>query len=311
MPNFTRLIHKNLTEEQWLELRSKNINASEISCLFDINPYKSYFELWWEKKKGGVYRIEESKPMKWGKRYEAPTAYGLAEDNNWVVRPMKEYIEIPELRIGSSFDFRILADGLKDSAEDSLLEIKHVGIVQFKDGWLVEDDSIEAPPFIELQLEQEMFVSELNKGVIGAQIGGNDPKVILRQAQESIHVQIAEKVQEFWQSIRDNREPEPDFKRDSKFIQKLLGYAEPGKTMTATEEITSLAKQYGIYSSMEKKAEIEKETIKAELLMKIGDTEKVKGEGFSISAGLIGPCDISYHRDGYRNFRIDWKKEKK
>jgi hypothetical protein len=42
----------------------------------------------------------------------------------------------------------------------------------------------------------------------------------------------------------------------------------------------------------------------------IGDAEKVKGLDYSISAGLVGPTEYMVKRDGYRNFKITFKKLK-
>jgi hypothetical protein len=53
-----------------------------------------------------------------------------------------------------------------------------------------------------------------------------------------------------------------------------------------------------------------KEAAKAEILTIIRDAEKVKGDNFSISSGLIGPSEYVVKKDGYRNFKITWKKEK-
>ena len=44
------------------------------------------------------------------------------------------------------------------------------------------------------------------------------------------------------------------------------------------------------------------------MLMAIGDAEKVIGNGFNISAGMVGECPIEYIRKGYRLFKLTWKK---
>jgi len=59
-----------------------------------------------------------------------------------------------------------------------------------------------------------------------------------------------------------------------------------------------------------KNLELEREALKAEMLMSIGEAEKCLGDGYSITAGLVGPAQVSYERQGYRQFRVNWSKKK-
>jgi hypothetical protein len=61
-------------------------------------------------------------------------------------------------------------------------------------------------------------------------------------------------------------------------------------------------------SDAAKAADEAKAGCKARLLTLIGDAEKVKGEHYSISAGVIGEAEIAYKRQAYRNFKINWRK---
>jgi len=142
-------------------------------------------------------------------------------------------------------------------------------------------------------------------------IGGNRVELIRREPDEKIIGALRKRVREFWESIDANQEPKPDFARDNSMISKLYGYAEPGKLIQATEEMTAIAKRYTAAAATAKKAEGEKTGARAELLTMIGTAEKVLGEGFSISAGVVGPADVAYRRESYRNFRVNWKKAKK
>jgi hypothetical protein len=121
---------------------------------------------------------------------------------------------------------------------------------------------------------------------------------------------IIENSKKFWDSIKAHQEPPVDFKRDAEFIKTLYPYAETGKVMKATDRIIKLAEEYKIHHELEKASEACKDAIKAEMLTLVGDAEKVKGDTFSISAGLVGPAHVEYDRTGYRNFKISFKKEK-
>lgn len=294
------------TPEEWHKLRSTDITSTDAAALFGISPYLTPFELWHRKKSAVIADFEPSERMKWGTRLEESIARGIAEDNQWGLRHMDEYVRLPQLSMGASFDFEITIG----DHEIALLEIKNVDAMAFKDGWILEDEQQEAPAHIELQVQHQLAVSGLTRAWIGALVGGNRVVLIRRDRDEDVISALKNRVEMFWKSIRDNVEPKPDFERDAKFIASLYKYSEPGKVITATVNVERLSKEYKHAGNEAKKWDSEKQSIKAQILTEIGDAEKVIGEGFSISAGLIGPCEVKYTREGYRDFRINVKKIK-
>ena len=291
-------------EQEWLKLRTQDITSTDVAALFDISPWMTRFELWHRKKSGAVVELEPNARMLWGQRLERSISEGIAEDYKLSIRPMKEYIRVPAWRIGSSFDNAVDSDGI--------LEVKNVDGLAYKDGWLINGDSVEAPPHIEIQLQHQLLVSGRKYGLIGALIGGNRVTLIKREADPVIHEAIKSRVAAFWQSIDANQEPAPDFKADADFIAKLQGYAEPNKVISADEKISGLARKYKEWADKEAGAKEEKDGIKAELLTLIQNAEKVTGDGFTISAGMTPPTLIeAYTRKAFRSFRIFWRKESK
>jgi predicted phage-related endonuclease len=214
---------------------------------------------------------------------------------------MEEYIYIPEIRLGSSFDFAI--------GQDGLMEIKNVDKFVYLDEW--EDGN--APLHIEIQAQTQLAVSGRKFVWIVALVGGNEIVIIKRDRDESVISAIIEKTKWFWKTIEEGKEPDVDFKKDAEFISKLYGYAEPNKVdyRLEDEELKELASKYKNVSDKIKSLEEEKEELKATILTSIDDAEKVMGDGFTISAGMVGECQISYLRKGYRLFKLNWKKEKK
>lgn len=305
-------------ENHWLELRRQDITSTEVGALFGLSDsayIPTLFELWHRKKGNFSVEFEPNDRVKWGKRMEATIAAGVAEDQGWTIRHMKEYMRIPGLRIGASFDFSIerIVPGDHLTATEimggGLLEVKNVDSLIVKQKWLIDGDNIEAPPAIELQLQHQLLVSGRSFGYIAAMVGGNKVILIRREADQAIHDAICKRAADFWISIESGHVPKPDFERDADFIPKLMGYAEPGKIFNAdpkTEEMMSIYKQYHSAESIAKKG---KEEVKARILMTIGDAEKVIGSDWSISAGVVGPVEIEAHtRKGFRNFRPFFKK---
>lgn len=304
--------HTPADEAAWHALRAQDLTSTDIAALFGMSPYKTAFELWHEKRSGEVARVKDNDRMRWGRRLESVVAEGIAEDRGWTVRPFKEYGRLPGLRLGASFDFRILthmpADGeqRRDLDTDAILEIKTVDFLAFRNGWTIEDDYVEAPAHIELQVQHQMLVSGLRRAYIGVLIGGNRIEVIERSADEEVHRAILGKAREFWQSIADGRAPDPVMPDDAAAVIRMHQYAEPGKLLDAREDaaLADRLMRYHQLGSDIKRLQEDRDVLKAELLQRIGDHEKVITAVGNISAGMVGPAEVSYTREPYRNFRF-------
>lgn len=307
-------------EAHWLALRREDLTSTDIAALFGLSPYKTHFELWHEKKAGERAEFVENDRMKWGKRMEATVAAGIAEDQGWTIRPMKEYMRIEGLRVGSSFDSRIISvspaimlpNAEDDTEDDAILEIKCVDFLQFRDGWTIDEGFIEAPAHIELQAQHQMLVSGLKRAYIGVMVGGNDIRVIERAADPQVHAGILAAARDFWKSIDENNPPPPVMPNDAEAVIRMHQFAEPGKLLVAQddEELLSMVREYQAFKSQARDAEEQAQVRKADILMRIGDHEKVLLPGFNISAGMVGPATVSYERAGYRGFRVTEKKPK-
>lgn len=319
-------------EEHWLNLRSKNINSTDVAALFGLSPYCTELELWHRLAGSFTAEFKENDRSMWGKRLQNSIAHGIAYDRAWNVREFKEYAQDTELRMGSSFDFAVTegvpikkldvkkdGDKLlgveiseKPQPDIAILEIKNVDSLIFKDGWIIDGDNIEAPPHIELQVQHQLALTGLPRAYIGALVGGNRVMIIERIPDEKIIKQIKARIARFWESIISKEPPKPDFEKDAEFIAKLYSFAQPGTCRDGSSDarLTELAGIYRDASQLEKTAGTHKAAAKAEMLTLIGDSEKVLGNGFSISAGVVGPSPMNYIREGYRNFRVFWKKQK-
>lgn len=294
-------------EAHWLALRKTVLTSTDIAALFNLSPYQTYAELWYRKKGLIEPTFEETERIKWGNRLESAIAHGIAEDLDLKIRPMKEFIIDPDRRIGSSFDFAVEPDGL--------LEIKNVDSLQFREKWEIDDDGgIEAPPHIELQGQHELLISQRKHLRIGAFVGGNQINIIERDPDPQIQNAILVESAKFWESIDANQPPAPNFEVDADLISRLYGFAEPGKVLffEQNQEFNSFAFDHKLLTDKIKELELRKDALKAQMLCMIGDAERVQGAGFSLTAGVQGPTDISaFTRKGFRMFRINWPRGKK
>ena len=296
----------------WLKMRAENINSSEVAALFGLSPYQTEFELWHRKKNKEVVILKGNDRMTWGNRLESAIALGVAEDHNLDVKPFKDYGLIEEDRTGSSFDFAIYN---KEGAAEGMLEIKNVDSLQYKDKWIIEDgEVVEAPAHIELQVQHQLLVTGFEYAHIAALVGGNRVTMLKRKKNEKIIALIKSKIKKFWESVDSNTPPSPDFVKDANFISELYCASEPGSVLDAEGDanIEKLVIAYQEAAAGEKEFAAQKKAAKAQLLIAIGDHEKVMSSKFSISAGITAPSEIAaYTRKGFRNFRVYKKKGKK
>lgn len=288
-------------EEQWLFLKSRDITSTEVSALFGCCPYMTRFELWHTKKAGNIVRLDDNERMKWGRRNESTIAEGLAEDFNLKIRKIKKYVSIPELRIGASYDYGIVDENnrVKES-----LEVKNVDYFQFKEEWFKKGDHIEAPLHIEFQLQHQMLLAGVPNGRFGVLVGGNTSYLINREASKKAQDTILAKCAEFWKSVDDGIEPEPDFIRDAEFLMKLFSqdFTPTKIDVNEDEKMKAAVKQFLVLRDAQSFLGKRKDAWAAKIVGMMGPAEKATGalDGvpFTVTASMNKKGDK-------RNFRID------
>lgn len=307
------------TEADWLAARRQDITSTESAALFGMSPYATAFEIWHRKHSNLETEITKNERMSWGNRLESAIAYGIAEERGWEIEPMKDYMRLPAERIGASFDFRIL--NLPDGPAH--LEIKNVDYLAFRDGWSDDDGELAAPEHIEMQVQHQMMVSGYSRAFVGALVGGNRHVVIEYERRDDVIRSIRQRIAKFWKSVDAHDEPPPVMPEDAEAVIRLHQYAEPGKVIDASTNppIINLVEQYQHYKREEKLAKEQAEVARAEIMMAIGDAEKVIGPDWSLSTSIVSgtpPTVIDESmigktyggREGYRQLRVNKRKAK-
>lgn len=263
------------------------------------------YELWHRKSTRDANEFDIGEAGMWGSTLEASIADGIAKIHKLDIQKIEEYIELPELRLGSSFDFEYF-DGFKTG----ILEIKNVSSMIFQNNWIDQESDTEAPPHIELQCQHEMLVSGHEHLKLGVLVGGNKSYVLDRKPNEKIFKLILEKAAAFWKSIDEDKPPAPNFKTDSAYILETLQFVDSGKAVELGTEAEKAARKYTRASRLEKKINQIKDEAKARILMEMNDAEKGFHENFKVSAGMVKESVVSYTRKPYRSFRLTEKVNK-
>lgn len=311
--NITRDTINFSSEAEWLSLRKQDITSTEAAGLFDAGSYansRTFYELY-QIKSGSLAPkpFKDNDRTKWGNRLEAAIAHGIAEDLGLIVEPFKVYMRIPELRMGSSFDFKIvgLADGFEgdQTARDmfkhhgtGILEIKNVDALQFRRNWIDDGENIEATAQIEMQVQHQLEVADMSWAIIAPLVGGNTPKIIIRLRDHEAGEAIRTKAAELWQRIEACEPPPADYTKDSDTISRLYINNDGTEVdLSGNARLIAVCAEYSAASTAEKEAKARKDAAKAEILDIIKQHKTVHAGAFKVSAGTNKEVFKAYIRE--------------
>ena len=306
-----------ITDKQsWLENRLLDVTSTEVSALFNLNPYKSEFQLYHEKKDKVVVNIDDNERMMWGRHLEDSIALGFAEKYKMKVEQFDVYMRDPETRMGSSFDYKIVSE-----EEPMILEIKNVDGLAYRKNWIEHDEyNIEPPEHIALQLQHQLEITGYNVGYIVALVGGNTMKVVRSERDPRIGKLLKGKVENFWERIKLGVPPDVNYTRDAQYIMKdLCNQADAGTVLEADEEMDKLIDDYYAINKEYVSLGKTKDTIKAQILERSNNASKIVSKYGTISCGmskeskgkLITQDMVGTYqnpRKGYRMFRFNQPK---
>lgn len=324
------------TRDEWLALRHKHISSTEAAALFGLSPYSTAFEIAVQKKQpshvNDYTTFEANERSEWGLVQQRAIAGRIASKFGIRCRAMNGYAIHSYLhcRMGASFDYEIigLADEFPEDGDPILrdmylkhgagiLEIKNVDSMIFRDQWNEDDEGRrEAPAHIEIQVQHQLACIGRMWGAIGVLVGGNKLELLVREKDHEVNMAITRKCEWFWNTLAKGEMPPVELPADAEIIGKLYRYAEPGKVLDVQaepdEKVSALCAAYKAAAAQATAAEEAKQTAKAQLLLLIGDAERVLAKGFTISATSIAETEVAaYTRKGYRNVRVNPVKPKK
>lgn len=291
--------------------RATHVGASEVAALFDASPYLTEFELF-HRKAGNIDTPDFMAPgMANNERIEAgirlePAIIEWACDKwGYVRRETAKNLSNGKGLGGHPDQFVSCPD-----RGAGLLEIKTAD-------WLVRKKWGDEPPL------HYLLQSQAYAGLAGVRwcdvvvlVGGNQLERFTYDFRPKLFAEIERRVETFWQAVRANDPPKPDFGRDGDTLAQVLG--EP------TEEVIDLrhdnradelARAWLEAKAEIKAAELRAEEAKTELLMKIGTAGYARlglhRIGCNQTKGSPGTLITEEHvgttigaRKGYRRFDV-------
>lgn len=307
------------TEKAWLKLRKPDITATAAATLFGVSPYMTPYDMFHRMAGTVEVVIEENERMRWGKRLQNAIALGICEDYGWEIVDSHPFLYARSKLfpgLGASPDY-VIRDPANPDRGLGGLEIKNVDLFVAKDDWTDE----EAPPHIEFQVQHQNAVCGFKWGVVGGLIGGNAPRVFIRDRDDEVIAELVSRAADMHRRVAENDPPPPDYLADYETIRTVYRHATPVKSYdldNPTDEFDAaklLALIEAKHSADEsfKLAEEDKKRCAAELLHYIADTESVFGAGWKVSASTTHRAEsvVTYPATSYRNLRVSKPKPKK
>lgn len=267
---------------EWHALRAANVGGSEVAALFDCQPAyaMSRYTLWHVKRGTMPPPPVEHERAEWGIRLEQAIAEAAGERYGWQVRKGGYVTDDTTPGLGCSLDYIIEEDPDEDGP--GVMEVKTVDWMLHRSQW--GDD--EPPVHILLQHQHQMAATGYTWGVVPALVMGNTHLELYRyRARPPLIAEIRRRVAEFWQSIQDGREPEPDGSEGADLVLRALypELADETVDLTADNELPGLCADAMRLAADRLAAEKSERDIKNRIKAKLGQHMRAQANGFLIN----------------------------
>lgn len=304
------------SEEAWLAARRRCVTSTEVSALFGQNPRLTAFELYHRKRDPKLDTFEGTERTEWG--HELQDAIGTFVHRRHAVEclPIHPWTLAINGVCAASGDFLITGCSARTSPlaayferlGEGILEIKNVDSLVYKNDWTQE----EMPDHIEIQLQAEMHCWDTQWGAVAALVGGNRLEIYVRERDTEVCRLIEHKSRSFMHDFENGKEPPAVMPQDAGMVIALHQYAEPNKVYDGAQDdyLRHLCAEYRAASAVINKYTDERESLKATILARIKDAERVVNCGsYNISAAVRAPVEVqAYVRKGFRDLRITERK---
>lgn len=269
------------SDAHWHALRAKHIGGSDVAALFGLSPWQTHFTLWHEKAgKVAADAIEENDRMRWGKLLEPLLAAEIGRKLGWKLERSRVYHTHPTVSgMGCTLDF----DVLDHQWGPGIVETKVVfDYADYARDW----SENRAPPVYELQVQHQLACTGLAWAAIVvwvAQTATLAPALI-RRPNEKVVAEIEARVAAFWQSVADDKAPDPSgTEGELELMRELWPAREPKKIVEFPDaKLAEACQQYLWAGEQIPGLEREKTANKAKLLAAARDAELMRVPGYDV-----------------------------
>lgn len=224
------------TREGWLRERMTCLTASDAASALGLNPWKTPLQLYAEKL--GLTGVEETEPMRWGRRIERVIADGYSEDTGRTIllHPEYELVRHPDIPWLAS-----TPDSYTRGSEKFPAPKDGVGVLEIKNSTL---DWKEEPPLqYQVQCHIQMSCVGANWGSLAALIRGSMLKFVDYVRSDDFLNVAMPRLEEFWMRVQRHEPPEVTSHEDVGAVKALF----PGADVPEVELDEERSKVVEVY----------------------------------------------------------------
>lgn len=261
---------KNMTHEEWLELRKSSIGGSDAGTCVNMNQYSSLLTLYADKK--GLSKDKEtSEAMRLGTDLEAYVAERFCEKEGKKVRnDFFMYADDEYDFITANVDRRIVG-------ENAGLECKTMGSFN---GYNLEDGEIPSHYFC--QCQHYMMVMGFERMYLAILVLQRGLYVIEVKRDDGFIKTLRKAEIDFWTNyVQKSKMPEPDGSDSSLDTLKELYPEEKSIMAIMIPGLDALVRDYKAYKTMEDEYHEKAEKAKGIICAKLGDHQEGIGSEFA------------------------------
>lgn len=217
---------RNLSRDEWLQIRTRGIGSSDSAAAIGLSPYKSPLELWLEKTgRKAPDDLSQSEPVFWGSTLEPILAKVYAERTGNKVRRVNAVLQHPEHPF-------MLANLDRAIGGNGILEIKtagHHSAPFWEEG---------VPEAYQCQVLHQLAVTGKAWADVAVLIGGQDFRIYRIEREEDEVAALIERETIFWQHVESDTAPPADGSESSAKALNWLYPRDTGTTIDYTESNT-------------------------------------------------------------------------
>uniref|UniRef100_D5WYT3 Phage-type endonuclease n=1 Tax=Thiomonas intermedia (strain K12) TaxID=75379 RepID=D5WYT3_THIK1 len=224
---------KDLSRDDWLDVRKKGIGSSDAAAAVGLNPYQSALELWLIKtgRDSGLPKVDphdETSPMYWGTLLEPIVAAHYVKRTGHKVRRINAVLQHPSVPwMLANIDREVMG-----SPEVSILECKTAGL----HGSRLWRDGV--PEYVQIQVQHQLAVTGKAAADVAVLIGGQELQVHRVARDDALIAHLMELEARFWRYVESDTPPPADGSDSAALALSALFPADSGAVVNFQGDAT-------------------------------------------------------------------------
>jgi len=222
---------RDLSRDDWLEVRNLGIGSSDAAAAVGLCPYQSRLELWMHKT-GRDHLLpqidprDDSTPLYWGTLLEPIVAAHYTRRSGRRVRRVNAVLQHPQHDwMLANIDREVLGD-----PHVQILECKTAGI----QGARLWEEGV--PEYVQLQVMHQLAVTGKAAADVAVLIGGQELRIYRIERDEALIRNLIALEQEFWGYVLRDEAPSPDGSESAETALRSLFPRDHGGVVDATQD---------------------------------------------------------------------------